>query len=306
MSNEAKREFIDLEVHELSVVDSPANEEEFIVIKCRQQQEGTNMADKQVEKVTKDAGEAAAKVELAPENNDAKVEKVAVEVEKAKNDAVVEAMAKVQTTVEDIAKQLNAKSAAGETPTPREVVEKQLKAAGFDEKAIQKSLSEYDAAVPKVEATAERPEALAPVEKSINEDATLETLTQLEAAIAKAKRFTPQREETLKNIVIQLQKFLAALQPQTPNSVTTPKNTLPSNASAGEADLTAVTKALGGLSETIQKFMGMLQGGQKDLTNRVENIEKARLPSKAVNEDNTDGAEKVSTEKTKNLWGGIL
>lgn len=326
MGIEAKREFMDLEVNELSVVDSPANEEEFIVIKCKHQ-EGQDMADKK-EEVTKDAGKPVAEGSATPDDNGVKVEKVAVDVEKAENDAVVEAMSKVQKTVEGIAKQLgmDAEDTPAEKPSPRDVVKKQLEAAGLDEEQVKKSLSEYDAAAGEpVEKAGKKKAAMeeeemekpnpfakkvkktegdADVEKS--EDPALDALSQLEEAIAKAKRFTPQREETLKNAVEELQKLLAALQPQAPKYATTPKNNLPSTASAGEANLTAVTKALEGLSETIQKSLETIQEGQKSLSARVEDIEKARQPSKAVGEDGTDGVETVETEKAKSLWGGIL
>jgi hypothetical protein len=331
MENEAKREFMDLTVNELSVVDSPANEEEFIVIKCKNQ-EGLDMADENKE-VTKEAGPPAAEGNTTPKETGANVERVAVDVEKAEDAAVVEAMGKVQATIEGIAKQLGvqANDTADEKPTPREIVEKQLKAAGLGDEAVKKSLEEYDAAAGTPEAEVEKgckpgskmkaeggedaeeaktekaegdAPAETPVEKS--EDDALDVLSQLETAIAKAKRFTPQREETLKNAVEQLQKLLAALQPQAPKSVTTPKNNLPSNVSAGEAMLTNVSKALADLTETIQKSMGAIQEGQKELATRVEDIEKARQPSKAVGEDGTDGVELVDTKKNKSIWGGIL
>jgi len=327
MGIEAKREFMDLEVDELSVVDSPANEEKFIVIKCKHQ-EGQDMADKK-EEVTKDTGSPVAEGNKTPNDNGAKVEKVTVDVEKAENDAVVEAMGKVQKTVEGIAKQLgmDAVDTPVAKPSPRDVVKKQLESAGLNEEQVEKSLKEYDAAaVESIEKSGDGKTAAGEdaagdgtaakkVEKSgdntdvataKSEDTAMDALTQLEEAISKAKRFTPQREETLKNAVEQLQKLLVALQPQAPKSVITPKNNLPSSASAGEANLTSVTKALQELSETVQKSLTAIQEGQKTLSTRVEDIEKARHPSKAVVEDGTDGVKTVKTEKAQSLWGGVL
>ena len=67
--------------------------------------------------------------------------------------------------------------------------------------------------------------------------------------------------------------------------------------------MTAVTKAISDLSETVTKALEAMASGQKELTDRVEGIEKARQPSKANNDEDVP-AEKV--EKQKSLWGGVL
>lgn len=319
MSNEAKREFVDLNVAELSVVDSPAIEEEFIVIKCNQ--EGNNMSEKAKE-VTKEAETPAAEVSATP-GDDVKVEKVEVEVDKAAETGVAEAMSKVASTVEGIAKQLGVETvvkAEEKTATPRDIVEKSLKDAGLDEEAVNKSLKEYDDAQkllltteksagdekPADEKNVEKAEievaTTEPVEKS---DEVLDVLSTLETAISKAKRFTPAREETLKSAVESLQKLLAALQPQTPKVESTPKNNLPSSAQVAPAGLTSVTKALEELASNITKSLEGITKGQEDLATRVATVEKARMPSNSLGEDANDG-KTVETTKSKSLWGGVL
>jgi hypothetical protein len=282
------------------------------------------MADKK-EEVTKAA--PAAEETVTPDDNGAKVEKVAVEVEKAENDAVKEAMDKVAATVSGIAKQLGVEAEttpADTKPTQREIVEKSLKDAGLDEEAIKKALIDYDAAAPEApvakaegednaegaEDSVEKAEGEdkaedAPaasdesVEKAEGEEAA-DVLTQLEEAIAKAKRFTPARMSTLEKAVEELQKLLAGLQPQKPKMVSTPKNTLPAQAQVNPAGLTQITKALEEMTSTLNKAIE----SQQALAGRVEEIEKARTPSKAIE---TDGSDEAEIKKDKGgLWTGVL
>lgn len=297
MEQEAIREFVDLKVDELSVVDSPANELEFIVIKCKDQEGNNDMAEKKSD-VKQEVTASVEKDKNA--GNSANVEKVAVEVEKSTDAGVAAAMESVKETVESIAKQVGiqqeeteavSEETETEATTDTESVEKALRDAGVPEETIQKALEGI--ASEKVEKSVEKSES----------DNGSDVLGALEAAIAKAKVFTPENEEILKNAVEQLTKMMAALQPQKGMVVTTPKNNLPSKASVAPAQLTAVTKQIEEMTAAITKSLETISESQKKLATRVETIEKSRTPSKAIG-DGTDSTPSVKTEKS--FWGRIL
>src|SRR5690554_2338418 len=92
MPRQATQRFLDLAVGEVSLVDSPANEQVFNVVKSLNQEDG-DMADAANTEVTK-----------GNTGGDSNVETVSVEVAKATNEAVEKAMAQVTQLVENIAK----------------------------------------------------------------------------------------------------------------------------------------------------------------------------------------------------------
>jgi hypothetical protein len=291
--NQAKRRFIDLTVNEVSLVDSPANEQEFIVIKRLEMEENKMSAVAKPEAqtppkaapvsepVTKDAGATPA------------VEQVAVEVNKT------DVSAKVLEQVENIAKAIAGLSGAQPAATAEDVekakakekiegVRKSLKDAGFSEEHIQKAVSalEAPAEVKKTEAQTDDTEV-----------STAKALDAIALAIQKAKTFTPKREQALKGVVEQLTKLLGELAPATDNS-----NTLPSGA-ALSSGLSDVKKQMEDLVTTIKASFGNVETATQALGGRIEAIEKARNPSQSTPTNETATKD---TATQKSFWAGVL
>jgi len=283
MPNKLQRRFVELSVGEVSLVDSPANEEEFAVIK-RLNQEDDNMGDIEKTKVTKaDDKEQKTEVEEAADGKD-EIEKVPVEVAKATNEAVEKAMKQVVDVVENIAKAV----AAEEKPAEEKPDE----------------ADEDDAAVKKAKADAEKP-ADKPAEKK-EEDETEDAddvdvskvLEALEQGIQKAKQFTPGRVAKLKDMADTLQKLLSEV--TTKEAAT---KALPSGAKFGDSKVIELTKAIMALNDSITKHFQTTIETTKALHERVETIEKARNPSQSIEGDGgTDDLEKVE----KSFWSGLL
>jgi hypothetical protein len=280
MSNKAKQRFVELEVGEVSIVDSPANEKEFAVIKNLNEEVG-DMADDNVKK-NMDESESEAQQD-APE-------KVSVEVDKATDKAVAKAMGQVTEMISNISKAVGAATEKSESkPEGAEKSEKQDGEESTEETG--------DAEVQKDKENADAQEA----SEDVSEDNVEKTLTALAQAVEKAKRFTPKREAALKAALAQLTTLAKELgMTEIPVGASPPVST-PKGATFG-ASSTGVSKALEELTGKLNEALAGIQETTKGLTERVEKMEETRMPSKSV-----DGEGGTDTQKTnKSFWAGVL
>jgi len=310
MAHKKQREFIKLTVDELSLVDSPAIEEEFIVTK---RLEESDMADNKAGNTqasetasTEDTQSDVAKSEAGA------VESVPVEVAKADNEAVEKAMEQVTKNVEEIVK--SAKDAIADAGASEEGVEKgkmpkdvfkaELEKAGIKGDELKKALEKFDKAMggkDKVKKATEDSEPEVETEKSKQSEAdegevAMKTLGVLEDAIQKAKTFTPKRQAKLQKVLDELKSVLDEVSGSTS---TTKKE---DDSVSKLAGIEEVTKKLDELKEAISKQNETSEKTVKELTDRVETIEKTRNPSTSVEDDGgTD-----TQETKKGFWSGVL
>jgi hypothetical protein len=301
------------------LVDSPANEEEFVVIKRLNEEEENIMGDVNVTNAEPATGEGSV------EKNEGKqegAEKVTVEVAKASSEAVATAMAQVTTLVEGIAKaagvgessdaESEGESDVEKAAAPaRKLFKAQLEKAGVKGDALIKAMADFDkAGFPfgkepdkKDVKKSEGETADADTEKAADadEDAVSKSLDMLGDAIQKAKTFTPKRQEAIKSAIETLSKLLADMT-KVPTGGS-PSTSTPSNASFGASGVVALTKGLETLVETIKTQLGDLSEVTKGLGDRVGAIEKARTPSTSVE---GEGGTDTKTEKKGDLWSGVL
>lgn len=284
MANEAKQRFVELEVGEVSIVDSPANEKEFAVIKNLNEEVG-DMADDNVKKNMDEASEGESQQDTP--------EKVSVEVDKATDAAVAKAMEQVTEMIGTISKAVGAATEKGGEPeTKPKGVEKSEKQDG------EKSTKEAgDAEVQKDVENADGQET----SDDTSEDSVEKTLTALAQAVEKAKRFTPKREAALKAALAQLTTLAKELGvTEIPVGASPPVST-PKGAMFG-ASSTGVSKALEELTTKLNEALAGVQETTKGLTERVEKMEGTRMPSKSV--DDEGGTDTQKTEKS--FWAGVL
>jgi len=284
MSNEAKQRFVELEVGEVSIVDSPANEKEFAVIKNLNEEVG-DMADDNVKKSMDEAIEGEAQQDVP--------EKVSVEVDKATDEAVAKAMGQVTEMISNISKAVGAATEkGGESEAKSEGVEKSEKQDGEES-----TEATGDAEVQKDTENADAQEA----SEDVSEDSVEKTLTALAQAVEKAKRFTPKREAALKVALAQLATLAKELgMTEIPVGASPPVST-PKGAMFG-ASSTGVSKALEELTGKLNEALAGVQETTKRLTERVEKVEGTRMPSKSV--DDEGGTDMQKTEKS--FWAGVL
>lgn len=324
MPKQAQQRFVDLAVGEVSLVDSPANERVFNVVKSLNQENG-DMAD-----TTTDVNK-----------NDAQVETVPVDVAKATNEAVEKAMSQVTALVEGISKAVGeepAADAAGATETEvaktdgegdtevvdtEKAVDKAKKAAMLAK--LQKSMekkglkgdalkSAVDVAMRSIAATGafkpggdtEPPEkkttknvdgdnAEAP---ALDQEAVIqETLKAIQVGLAGAQQ-APQTQDAVKAAIAALQNLEKAMSMQKVPANASPSTTVPSTTQFGSSGLKDITKALAGITEALQG----VQNVNKSLAERVDGIESTRLPS--TSESGTDGTTTQTTQKS--IWSGVL
>jgi hypothetical protein len=314
LPNQPKQRFLALNVNEISVVDTPANEVEFLVMK-RLEESSMETTDATVTET---------------EKNTPTPELVEVEAATAsENDAAVnKALEQVASMVENIAKasgvKIGGEGETGETgdpgeaePTttttkaegegetepaeedaakakktfdPRAMFGKQLKAAGVTGDAFTKAMANFDKAFKPFQPGAS-------TQPPVQKDATggEETPDAEEQAIQKAKRFTPAREAQFKSALETLTKLLSDMQ-QIPTGGS-PSTTTPSGTSFGASGVATLTKAIETLTETVTKS----NEDSAKLAERVEAIEKARNPSQSLEADG-----ETDTPTKKSFWAGVL
>lgn len=148
-----------------------------------------------------------------------------------------------------------------------------------------------------------------PVKKS-EDGGKVETPVTVEM-LQKAAAFTPERTQALNDAFTTLKLVIEAITPGAMPATNTPESTNGLGAS-GIGSLSAgaptptiknasseVLETLGGIANTLKA----LQEGQTKLTERVDEVEKARPASNSVSED---GETETTTETKKSLWSGVL
>lgn len=309
MKREPKRRFLGLTVGEVSLVDVPANESDFVVLK---NQEETDMNAKAQE------GTVAKNV----------AERVAVETGEESSPDVTKALSHVASIVADIVKAVTPTSAATESETGTEKGKK-AKAPPFgaddddgDEKskkgstvraAMKKALGAgvpdeaFEGVMTMLKAAGLDPDEKfqnkqPPVAKSAGETAeeqsalTMETLV---SAITKAKAFTPDRVAKLKSAAEALKMLLEDVgmgsvpATSTPGLKTSPSSEVAAVGTQGEG----VMKALEPLVDAVKSLTAKVG----ELDGKVEAIQKA----KPAPEGGGEGGTVVKTEKS-NFWKGAV
>jgi hypothetical protein len=255
--NETKQRFVELEVNEVSVVDTPANEATFVVVKNLNQEVG--------EMATEQKNEGAS----------AGTEQVAVETEKSESAAVEKAFSQVTDMIAQIAKAVDANKEGAE--------------ANEEQQSTQKSGDNT---------TEENAEAETP---SI-EDMVSKAMDDFALGIQKARAFTPTREAAFKAALEQLAALAKELGMTEIPVGQSPKTNTPGGTSFGASGTQQLTKALEGITATMQSIVETT----KSLADRVEAVEKVRNPSQSLDNDGNVESEETETQKSKNLWSGIL
>ena len=321
MAGDAKQRFTDLTVGEISVVDTPANEVEFLVMK---RHEETNMSDTQTPEATAPAAANPTSAEAVPQPADESVSKAIGQLRGLIGDVMKAAGVAPNTEVsvdgeavttapEDVEK--------GKGFDPRAMFEKQLKANGMSGDKLKAAMEKFDKSFkpfkpgpdtePPLSKTKKNAEGEstegADVEVATAEeaDAVLKSLDALGHAVEKAKRFTPAREEAMKKALESLTKLLGEMTNVKPGhspSTSTPGNTS-FGASGVRGPLTGVSKALDTMTETFTKALDEVKETQKSLNDRLDTIEKSRTAPQSGGDDTTDGGD--STVK-KSFWNGVL
>lgn len=318
---EAKRRFVGLNTEEVSLVDTPANEVEFLVVK--------NTEDPSMG--------ATAKVEK---------EVVPVELDATADDNVTKALAHVSGIVDKIAGLVNTKKEAkapsgeepsndstedaadeGETETETETTEtgeteaadvskggtsmkSVLQACGMDKAMIKTVMAKMKAAgFMAGDAPAGKPPQGGAQKTSkaakTGDDAPF-TMLDFAAAVQKAAAFTPARIEALKQVQETLKLMLEAVAPGSAPDANVPKVQSHGNASAVATLTTPNTKPnvpTMKSSDELVETLKALGDGLATVSTRLEAIEKARPAS---NSADPEGATDTGTKKNTSLWSGVL
>lgn len=296
---DAKRRFLALKVDEVSLVDSPANEQEFIVIKRLATEETTTMGAAAIQQPAPAGAPAAAEANVAKvaegQTTTTNPEAVPVQVEKAADETSAKVLAQVEKLTEMIAKGF-APSApvesdvekANKKAKAKEEMQKKLEGAGLKGVALEKAV---DAALAAEEAPTAK--AAEPAEGAADEgEAVSKTLEALAEVIQKAKTFTPKREKAMKTLMEDLQKLLSDMS-------SAPATQAPASIVPGSG-LSDIKKAL---EEVVATMKEHVTTTTKALAERVESIEKTRNPSQSVE---PAAAPAKTTETKKSLWSGVL
>jgi hypothetical protein len=295
MPKQAKRRFVGLDTQEVSLVDTPANEVDFLVIK---NQEGLSMGATAAKKATE-----AVELEVA-EGGDANVAKAMAHV----NDIVtkITGLVSVESVLEE----------AGLDPkTTKLLVTKLKKAFPFPPKKPGKGQAddgdEDDGKKTKTK------KAKAAQSKADDElDALLAdeplTMAGLATAVQKAAAFTPQRIKALQSAQEILKLVLEAVgTPGTSPNANTPAVESHGNPSSVDdltkpskkPTMTGTLKSADGEEGEVVSLLKSLATAVGGLVTRVEKIEKVRVDS---NSAENDGGTETSTKKSGSIWSGVL
>lgn len=308
MPSVPKRRFLKLKTGEVSLVDSPANEVEFLVTKNLEEnvmgeQQGTVGTDAERVEVEQSGGESDVASVLKHVN--AIVENIATVVKAQAPQASAPAIAAAtgaatETDDEDDGEEVEksiaaALKAAGIEPTEEQM--KKMKAAGFDPS------QKFPTAKKPAEKTTKA--KAAPVAAAVEETAlTIEGLSEL---IQKAKKMTPTRVAQLKSAVEALKGLLEEID-------TVPQGTNPGVSPAGggqfgPSGIKVLTEKAAGepsdLMKAVTELANVVKGlaeSQKQTAEKVESIEKARPASASLE---AQGGTDTKVQKS-NLWSGVL
>lgn len=300
MPNQAKQRFLSLDVAEVSVVDAPANEVEFLVHK------------RATEDATMGDTNTSATAPAAVEKQNQAPEVISQPATAASTEAVEKAMAQVTALVEGIAKaagativdpeearDAEAEKARKGMGAMRKTYREQLKAAGLKGDAMKSAMAAFDkCAMMEAEMSKE-----APATKSATPELTPEqqasvvaqkALEELSQSITKGKMFTKERQDKMKAALDQLKAVMDEM--GTVPTGASPATSTPDTTTFGASGVAELTKSLTELKDQIS-------AGLTEISKRVEAVEKSRAPGNALPNDATDG--KPAPVK-KSLWSGIL
>ncbi len=329
MPNVPKQRFLELHVGEISLVDSPANEHEYIVVK-RLNQESGDMANENTEVIqTGDAEDTT----VAKNNGSGDTpESVTVEVAKAQSEAVEKAMASVTQIVETITKSAASPPSASsgdsgdETDSdvekamkPADMYKAQLVKAGMKGEALTKAMDEFNKAFPPMfkpgasmkapikksndETASETADAGTDVQKNQEPDTDNDTNVQkaleaLAVGVQKAKAFTPGRQKELQKAIETLSNLAKELGMKEIPAGSPPSTTVPGTAMFGETGLKPIMKALEDLKGVMEKQANEVT----DVSKRLEAVEKTKQPSQSVEGEGDTDSQSVQ----KSFWSGVI
>jgi hypothetical protein len=320
MPKDAKRRFVGLDTQEVSLVDSPANEVEFLVVKNDtedQKMSATAAAKKQREAEGDDTDESS-DVSKALAHVDGIVAKITQLVTNKSEHPAPPAEGgdddeeDTETPTEKAAKSLKAVLAkCGMDAAMSKQVYSSLKAAGFDLSAKAAGKNPFPppkgGKAPEDDGEEEKPAKTKKSAELVDEaDAPL-TMAALAAAVQKAAAFTPARIKALTDAQEILKLVLEAVTPGTSPDSKVPAVSSHSNAS-GIDDLTkpntkpSVPTMKSDSDQEIVKTIKSLAGAVTGLVDRVQAIEKARPGSNSV----TDEGGTDSNVQKSSMWKGVL
>jgi hypothetical protein len=337
MANTPVRRFVELNVDEVSLVDSPANEEEFAVIKSLTAQEDDMADDKSKEAGTEEETTEESEPKTEEETTDDGAEKVEVEADKPDDEGVAKAMAQVVSLVEGIAKAAGADAASEEENDDaeeeetekgamfgasgiRELMEKTLKKAGMKGDALKAAMDEFDKATKKVFMPGAVPSPKIPpskkpkkpgeapvyAEKSADADADDVAEEEMEDEVAKTLDVIEGAIQKAKRFTPKreeaLKTVVAQLSTLLKELTGSSKATLPGGTQFGASGISDLTVAVKKLAEAFGKHSEESAATTKALQEKVETIEKERQPSTSIDGDDTDKEE----ETEKSFWQGLL
>jgi ATPase subunit of ABC transporter with duplicated ATPase domains len=325
------REFLDLEVKEVSMVDLPANLRKFLIVKRREEPMSAFQQDysgvdasqigitPQTESGSKDLGEAltavAEYVAKAKKPMDEETYKALSPELKAAMKMVMGFMAKMMTGQESTQKAVKSAEEDEAAMKERHATEK---AAAKKEGKSEEEMKALEDKQKQEEEEAKK--AKKGEEKAVDkEDKVQKSVTPPEqpavavmsdgsvvvrgVAVEKAKGFTADRMGIMKQVTESLLKLLGEVDETAVKSLvdSLQMGELPSHASVAsqvrpEPASAPVQKSQDGQSEVV----GMLQ----DVVKRLDKIEAARSPSTSVEGDGPSETKKTKTEKS--FWGNVI
>lgn len=269
---------MDLRVGEVSLVDTPANEQVFLVAKRLQEDSDMTTGTEQTSTPEADAGAS----------------QVSVEVAKAENDAVQAAMGQVSDLVAGIAKAAGVEleqTTEGDVDTEkagadaRKLHQAALTKAGLKGDALKTAMASFDKAMePKKPPFLKKDEdtkksAEGDQEVTVDDSQTMEdTVEATLDTISKAKAFTPARVAKLSEALETLQKLL--MEVVSPGA--SPKTKVPAVSTHSNPNTTRT--ALVGKNEEL----GKLLAGLDAVVSKMEEIAK---PKSGITEADTTKSE---------------
>lgn len=300
------------------MVDAPANEKEFAVIKKKLLEE-KNMAEAATQDTTSDdaqrvavdvdSGEFVAKALESVNEIVGRIESITKSAAKAEGKTddtstddvdVDKADESIQSVLEKAGLKGDAMKAAVDNLTKAGFDPKKPfpGAKSSDKKKAEDKKAEDDAKKKTTKAADDASDDASDDDASTDDaiDNTPLTMDGLVDAVAKAAAFTPARVAKLKEAADILKLVLEAIAPNA-----TPKTRVPAVDQHSLGNATAVlTKADEQVLKAIKNLGGLVEG----LGERVEGIEKARNASNSVDDDGDTDKGTVDTEKA--IWKGIL
>jgi hypothetical protein len=302
LANEAKRRFTAVEVDEVSLVGSPANEVPFHVIKNKQAEDPTMNASAKAQGDTE-------KVTLAHTTD-------------ASEDIVSKCLSSVDKIIGNVVALAKSSGAAPATTVEDTDVEKNLTAVsevlaanGVTGDALKAALSGLEKAFPdflkkpkgaKAKADAEE-EKNAKTKKSADEEEG-SAATDLVAMLSKAARLTPSRMEKLSQAADLLKLVIEGVGHGESPDTKAPKGSVPASgiqsqvAKGDEDGVTAVAKSLENVTTQVADGFQKITATLKSLTDRLEAVETAKPASDSASGNSTD----TKTTKSKSLFAGVV